>query len=49
MDIYDSINQYTPSIGYLIFGVEDDFLHGGIDSFDNMKVGARLIMELAED
>lgn len=49
MDIYDSINQYTPSIGYLIFGLEDDFLLNGIDSFDNMKVGARPMMELAED
>lgn len=38
MYIYDSINQYTPSIGYLIFGVEDDFLLGGIDSFDNTYV-----------
>lgn len=38
MDIYDSINQYIPPIGYLIFGVEDDFLLDGIDSFDHTCV-----------
>lgn len=33
MDVYDGTNQCTPSIGYLIFGVEDGFLLDGIYFF----------------
>lgn len=36
MDIYNGINWYTPSIGYFIFDIEDDFLPNGIYSFDNV-------------
>lgn len=38
MDIYDGINQYALTIGYLIFGVEDNFLIDGIYFFDNTCV-----------
>lgn len=38
MDVYDGTNQCTPSIGYLIFGVEDGFLLDGIYFFDNTCV-----------
>lgn len=35
---YDGINQYAPAIGYIIFGIEDDFLFDGIYSLDSTCV-----------